>query len=203
MTKLEETLKLQRCPHCSVDTPNLTTLFSEFTTSSDNGDNQRLWRVYICKRCGGVVTAFCYPSDRDIYGIFPTIEILSEMIPDKARTFLQQAIDSVFAPAGCVLLCASSVDAMLKEKGLVEGNLNSRINKAAKDGLITNEMATWAHQVRLDANDQRHSDNNADFPTIEEAKKSIEFTKTLAEFIFVLPSKVTKGIETSRNNIEK
>jgi hypothetical protein len=35
----------------------------------------------------------------------------------------------------------------------------------------------WAHHVRLGANDQRHADKNAGFPTKEDAEKSIEFTE--------------------------
>jgi hypothetical protein len=86
---------------------------------------------------------------------------------------------------------------MFKEKGYTEGSLYSRIDKASNDHLITSEMAKWAHQVRLEANDQRHSDIDAELPTIEEAKQAIEFTETLSEFLFVLPSKVTRGIKAT------
>ncbi|MBD0331997.1 MAG: DUF4145 domain-containing protein, partial [Chitinophagaceae bacterium] len=113
----------------------------------------------------------------------------------KVKAFLQQAIDSTFAPAGSLMLCASAVDAMLKEKGYKDGSLYTRINKAAKDHLITQDMSDWAHHVRLDANDQRHADYDAELPTVDDAKKAIDFTKTLAEIFFVLPSLVRKGIE--------
>ena len=56
------------------------------------------------------------------------------------------------------MLSASSIDAMLKSKGYKKGNLYKRIEKAAEDHLITSEMAKWAHQVRLGANDERHAD---------------------------------------------
>jgi len=198
MINLEESLKLKRCPHCSVDNPNLVPVFKEFQTRADNGDDQRQWRVYRCARCGGVVTAACKSHNRNVSEIYPRNNSVNEVLPNKVKTYLQQAIDSVFAPAGSVMLCASSVDAMLKEKGLLEGSLYTRINKAVDDGLLTKAMATWAHQVRLEANDQRHSDEEATLPTTEEAKQSIEFTQTLAEFLFVLPTKVTRGIEATR-----
>lgn len=199
MIHLEETLKLERCPHCSVDNPNLTTVQQEFKTNSDNGRNLRVWRVYRCVRCGGVVTACCTENHRQIIELYPTTKTVNEILPEKVKTFLQQAIDSVFAPAGSVMLCASSVDAMLKDKGLTNGSLYSRIQLANEQGLLTDAMATWAHQVRLDANDQRHSDTEAALPTVEDAKQAIEFTQTLAEFLFVLPSKVSRGIEATRN----
>ena len=44
----------------------------------------------------------------------------------------------------------------LQDKGLKEGTLYARIDQAAKEHLVTLEMASWAHQVRLDANDERH-----------------------------------------------
>ena len=47
---------------------------------------------------------------------------------------------------------------MLKAKDYTEGSLYSRIDKAVEDRLITKEMAAWAHEVRLDANDQPMND---------------------------------------------
>jgi hypothetical protein len=54
-------------------------------------------------------------------------------------------------------------------------------------------MALWAHEVRLDANDERHADENADLPTEVDAKRCIDFTKALAEFLFILPDRIAKG----------
>ena len=96
------------------------------------------------------------------------------------------------------MLCASSVDAMLKAKGLREGSLYSRIDQAAEQHLVTAGMAEWAHQVRLDANDQRHADENAPLPAQQDAKRCLEFALALAEFLFVLPAKVTRGIAETK-----
>lgn len=194
---LDTYLKLNRCPHCSVDNPSLVTVKEEFKTGSDDGSNVRIWRAYRCGRCGGVVTAYCNTRTRDVQSWFPSAKQVDESLPAKVKAFLQQAIDSTFAPSGSVMLCASAVDAMLKEKGYTQGSLYSRINKAIEDHLLTQEMGTWAHQVRLDANDERHADENADLPTVDDAKKVIEFASTLAEFLFVLPSKVTRGIQST------
>ena len=62
------------------------------------------------------------------------------------------------------MLAASAVDAMLKVKGYKDGSLYQRIKDAAAGHIITADMATWAHQVRLDANDQRHADESASIP---------------------------------------
>jgi len=125
--------------------------------------------------------------------MYPSPQIADQVIPDPARTYLQQAIDSLHAPAGAVMLAASAVDSMLKGKGLKDGSLYQRIDKAASDHLITSEMAQWAHEVRLDANDQRHADEYAPLPNEDEARKCINFVLALAEFLFVLPAKVERG----------
>jgi hypothetical protein len=195
--ELQEHLRLNSCPHCNVNRPNLAKI-SEVYTANSEGTNKRLWRFYVCARCGGVTTAYANKPDDFTKGIFPYDEGKeAKDIPTKPRAFLEQAIASIHAPAGAVMLAASSVDAMLKAKNYIDGNLYSRIEQAAKDHLITEAMAKWAHQVRLDANDQRHADNDADLPTEEDAIRSIQFTKALAEFLFVLPAWVETGLKDS------
>ena len=92
------------------------------------------------------------------------------------------------------MLAASAVDSMLKLKSYKEGNLYARIELAAKEHLITADMAKWAHDVRLDANDQRHADDSAPLPSVEDAKRCVDFAQALAQFIFVLPARVQRGI---------
>ena len=199
MTYLQAKLELDRCPHCNIDTPNLKMIWGT-RTANHAGHDQRFWKVYTCDRCGGLVTASAYSDTGNTHEIYPETTEISGAIPDKARNYLEQASNSLHAPAGSVMLSASAVDAMLKHKGYKDGSLFERINKAAKDHLITDEMAKWAHQVRLDANDQRHADEKARLPDGQDAKNSLEFSKALAEILFVLPSKVTKGIATSQLN---
>jgi len=125
--------------------------------------------------------------------IWPSPKTVAEEIPVRAREFLSQAIDSLHSPAGAVMLTASALDAMLKDKGYKDGSLNDRIDEAAKDHLITAEMAAWAHEVRLDANDQRHADEAAALPNAADAKKTVEFAEALAHFLYVLPARVERG----------
>lgn len=119
---------------------------------------------------------------------------IKEDIPDRPRVYLQQALESLHAPAGAVMLAAAAVDSMLKLKGYSDGTLCSRIDKAASEHLLTKEMALWAHEIRLDANAQRHADEKVELPTEDEAKRTTDFALALAEFLFVLPSRVQRGI---------
>ncbi len=95
------------------------------------------------------------------------------------------------------MLSASAVDAMLESKGYKEGSLYSRIDQAKSDHLITDEMARWAHEVRLDANDPRHADEIAPLPTDDDARKCIDFVLALGLFLFILPARVQRGLAES------
>ena len=198
MLFLLENLSLERCPICGIDSPNLQNILNTETFNSKR-ENRRFWKIYKCFRCGGLVTASSESQVGQVLNLYPRISNISESIPEKAREYLSQAVMSVNAPAGAIMLCASSVDAMLKEKGYLEGKLYSRIKLAKEEHLITEEMSLWADEVRLDANNQRHSDKDSGLPTIEDAQRTIDFVKALAELLFVLPSKVKRGLEDAKD----
>jgi len=196
MATLDEQLALNRCPHCNVDTPSLVSIY-KVETNDVRRLRQRVWRIYKCSRCGGLVIASSIQYGGAVHEVYPKPRSVDTDIPPKARAFLEQALHSLQAPAGAVMLAASAVDAMLKDKGYKDGNLKLRIEQAAKDHIITKEMAEWAHKVRLDANDQRHADESAHLPTLEEAQMSVEFALALGEFMFVLPERVRRGLDQS------
>ncbi len=185
-------LELNRCPHCSVSKPLLAQQWQ--TVSRDHAEqNQRIWMTYRCNSCGSMVMTVAPHGTTEITTIWPAPLQVADSVPARAREFLSQAMASLHAPAGAVMLTASAVDAMLKEKGFKEGTLYSRIDNAAKAHLITDEMAVWAHEIRLDANDQRHSDESAELPNATDAEKVVEFANALAQFLFVLPARVERG----------
>jgi len=164
-------------------------------TTGRVGLKTRYWKVYECQRCGGLVTAASNTGNGAIAEMYPSRTEVDQAIPQAARDYLSQAISSIHAPAGAVMLTASAVDAMLKAKNYKDGSLYTRINQAATDFLITNDMGKWAHEIRLDANDQRHADEGAALPSESDARKCVEFALALAQFLFVLPSRVERGLE--------
>ncbi len=137
---LTEQLQLPRCPHCKIALPTLK-LLSNHTTTNHAGVNARKWGVYCCTGCGGLVTAWAEPTSNMVQHVFPGILPVDRDIPERPRAYLQQASDSLHAPAGSIMLSASSVDSMLKIKNYIEGSLYKRIEQAAADHLITEEMA--------------------------------------------------------------
>lgn len=102
--------QLDKCPHCSVDKPSLSQN-ARFSTTNFAGSNQRFWVAYACSRCGGVVIAASPQEHGNVHEIYPSSRLVNDAIPNPARSYLQQAIDTLHAPAGSVMLSASSVDA--------------------------------------------------------------------------------------------
>lgn len=191
-------LMLERCLHCSVAHPRIDRVWVH-QSANYKGSNQRSWAAYACATCGGVVLASApsQPQGADISHIWPAPQQVADELPDRAKEYLSQAMASIHAPVGAVVTAASAVDAMLKAKDYKEGSLSSRIDAAAKDHLITSEMAAWAHEIRLDANDQRHADESAPLPSTQDAEKVIEFAIALGQFLFVLPARVERGRQGS------
>jgi hypothetical protein len=196
---LGNTLKLDRCPYCSIAKPTLNRLHF-LVTANDRRQNPRDWNLYVCTACGGCVVACATANNPVVLDYFPKNETVSDDIPERARNYLTQAIASLHSPSGCIMLCASSVDAMLKVKGYREGSLNSRINQARDQHLITADMADWFHHVRIEANEERHDDEETSMPTTQEAQKSIDFVKALGEFMFVLPARIAEGVRNTPPN---
>lgn len=194
MPTLSENLLLDRCPHCSVAKPNLRKQYHT-ETNDHAGGTRRTWGIYVCGTCGAIVSAWAHQHNQEVIEYFPQSSSVDKDIPERPKAFLKQAQESLHAPAGAVMLAASAVDAMLKHRKYAEGSLYSRIEKAVEEHLLTPEMASWAHAVRLDANDQRHADDAATFSTPEDAKRVLEFALALGEYLFVLPARIKRGIE--------
>jgi hypothetical protein len=201
MPALVNQLDIERCPHCQVDKPLLTAKGSLETVATVGGE-KRIWKWYVCSRCGCMVTACASQDGSAVQQIFPRPAEIDGAVPSPAKEYLTQALQSLHAPAGAVMLAASAVDAMLKEKGYKEGTLNSRIKKSAEDHLITDDMAQWAHEVRLDANDPRHADETNPLPSTADGRRSIDFAQALAQFLFVLPARVRRGREEASKKRE-
>jgi hypothetical protein len=190
--KLLSTLDLPRCPDCGVDKPYLE-LVSKHTHKNVHGV-ERHWAVYKCARCAGFLIAEGSSQSGILIAYHPDgTRQAADELPARAKNYLDQALASLNAPSGAVMLAACAIDAMLKAMNLKDGSLYARIEKAAKDHLITDEMAAWAHDVRLDANDERHVDDNATMPTDADARRVIEFASALGDFLFVLPARVKRG----------
>jgi hypothetical protein len=127
--------------------------------------------------------------------LYPATRSAAAEIPDPARRYLQQALETLHAPDAAAVMAGSAVDAMLKHLGLGEGSVYSRIEQAVCQHILTAPMGEWAHEVRLGANRPRHADAENPYVSLRQAQQSVEFAEALGHFLFVLSSRVKKGIE--------
>jgi Domain of unknown function (DUF4145) len=191
---------VNRCPHCSVAHPLLQLAWQSVTRGA-SGNSPTGWGAFICSNCGGVIAAraqagtnlnVAYP-----YEIFPKPRVAHEDVPEPAKTFLQQAIDTLHAPDAAAVMAGSAVDAMLKNVGLIKGSLYERIDQALEKHILTTGMAEWAHTVRLGSNRPRHSDPETPHVSADEAQRSVDFAEALGTFLFVLTAQIERSIQAA------
>ncbi|WP_453968852.1 DUF4145 domain-containing protein [Amorphus sp. MBR-141] len=130
--------------------------------------------------------------------LWPEAKTAHEDIPELARTYLQQAFETLHAPDAAAVMAGSAVDAMLKHLGYSSGSLYTRIDEALQKNLLTKGMADWAHTVRLESNRPRHADAERPNVTREEARQSVDFAEALGNFLFVLTARIERGIKAAR-----
>src|SRR5262249_54981187 len=141
--RLESTLRLDRCPHCGVAKPLLSICFN--FDPKTHGAAQP-WAVYECSACRRLVLATAADYKMSIEAHYPAGRpTLSDAVPERPREYLRQAEESLAQPAGSLILSAAAIDGMLQAKGFKDDrSLYTRIDAAAKEHLITADMAKWA-----------------------------------------------------------
>lgn len=70
--------------------------------------------------------------------------------------------------------------------------LEKRIDKLAAEGLITQDMKTWAHKIRLEGNEAVHE---LDEPSKEQTEDLKLFTEMLLTYLYTLPAKVRQQLD--------
>jgi len=150
--KLPNVLELERCPWCGINLPNLTRISEEWTLTDHAGINSMNWACYKCAKCGRLTLAYRRDVDLPkVYSTIPAFKSVDKEIPERARNDLQQAIGSMHAPSGAIMLCASSVDWMLKDHSYRDGSLYDRIDQAVENGLLTEGCSTSAKVAKVES----------------------------------------------------
>lgn len=190
---------VSRCPYCSIADPRLTRVWASDGAQIGTNGVSGHWAAYKCESCASVIVAHGVPvQTRFVVPLLhPATKSAHEDIPPVARTFLQQAFETLHAPDAAAVMAGSAVDAMLKAKGFETGSLYSRIDGALAANLLTKGMADWAHSVRLGSNRPRHADKDSPHVSRNEAAQSVEFAEALGNFLFVLTAKIERGIEAA------
>lgn len=202
-------LGVDNCPHCNVSKPLLRRVFSlvenQIAPRGDGGPPSG-WSVYRCTSCGYLVTAKGKDSDTSaapfVEEIFPPLWSVNEAVPERVAHYLVQAQRTLNSPDASVIMSASSIDAMLKDHGLPEGDLHKRIDLAVKNAILTRHIADWGKRVRLDTVNRRYAAVEAAPMEYADAKRAFDFANAMTEYLYVLPARIPADIrpDTVRAN---
>lgn len=190
--KLAGRLPLPRCPHCGVNKPLLDLLNGPHKTEGEYGGAHVLFK---CSACGGVVLCTARGGNNEVVAMYPRPRVPPADLPDQVKQLLSEAGDTLHAPGLSIIGSSRAVQSMLHARNIKTGTLYARIDQAAAEHLVTEDMKAWAHEVRLDANTERHLEEGATPPTPADARRCLEFATALAEILFTLPERVKRGRE--------
>lgn len=187
---LAEKLLINKCPFCGMSQPDLR-LENMFESFDNDARYQRLWGVYVCEKCGGVVTAGTYLlKSRKVTEIYPQSKIADQSLPSDIRQLWQTALDNLRDPEKSINCILKVIKSMLSDQDLTTGSILERLNQAEKKHLFSKELLEWAYEINcLEDCDQKRKKNY--LPS--EEKNLVNFTLALAEFLYILPAKIRQG----------
>jgi hypothetical protein len=184
------------CPYCGT-TRVAFELFSESWVS-------RSQRWHVCARCnycaGLAVLEFKAGPDEDekpskyyswaseryiIESVFPAPggEFPAHLPEEVAKFFKQGADNTPANPDAAGTMFRKALEAMLRDKYPgAKGRLLERIDQAAKAGVLTTELARYAHTIRLEGNEAAHGDYEE-----ADADRLRSFTTLVLQYVYTLP----------------
>lgn len=176
------------CNHCRKG------IVTEVLDSSITQEGPMGWNLPVTLVLSGAV-----PSHREpfvvtaIYPRIPHPTAPSDVPPKIAATYIEAQENlrtgkletSMILSRKCMELATKAVRG---EAGQFE-KLAKRIQSLRTEGVITKDMAEWAHAVRLDANEFVHTDEDA---TRTQAEDLLHFTEAFLLYAFTLPAMVSR-----------
>ena len=128
----------------------------------------------------------------ELLRVSPSGPRIPEYVPENIAAFYDQGLDSLyrnFDAAGAMF--RKSLDIALRMKFPdVEGSLKQRIDRAAKQHMLTEDLAEWSHRIRLGGNTAIHEDRPY---TQEEAQHLQVFCDLVLRYLFTLPGMLAKA----------
>lgn len=125
-------------------------------------------------------------------------------IPVNVERFLQQGFINFkaqhFDAAGAMARKALEAALVAHSPNLADGSLYQRINKLKENGVLTESLADWAHNVRLLGNDAVHDLEPADPVDVNQALQLAEY---LLIYLFTLPTEIKLAKESAQPPADK
>jgi hypothetical protein len=193
------------CPHCSAE--NTTFLFQHSYQVIENDQSKSCWMLFRCPRClSGVVVKgtskqLGIPPDEyegDIHGLFFSVDHFPKRYPIEAPGGLPPDIKRLYLRTaqslqrddtdGASMLARKTLEITLKKKfGEFTGSLSQRIKSLNHEHLLTDDLAQWADEIRIDGNQGVHESAE---PDRENTRQLKEFLHVFLLYTFSLPALV-------------
>lgn len=190
------------CPHCNTQKVAFTSIGEWMPT-----DRSRR-ALFRCGACGeGLIAEYWGTNSlRELAGDIsqwsvslgrrwpePVNGDAPEDTPATIANFFQQGTSSLtsgnFDAAGMMFRKALESATKHLDAESAKLTLVKRIDKLVEKGALTQEMGTWAHEVRLGGNEAAHEDEPF---TKEEAQDLRNFIENFLRYAFTLPSAVRR-----------
>ncbi len=124
-----------------------------------------------------------YPEPRRAF-VHPAVPERTAKLFTNLQEHQRQNLD----PSIVVATCRSVLETAVNDLGAKGKTLVQRIIDLREKGVLTNVLADWAHQIRMEGNEAIHEIN----ATREQADEMVDFVRIFLEYAFVLPDTVAK-----------
>jgi Domain of unknown function (DUF4145) len=200
------------CPHCRVKNNG----FTVHGTSANSQKERGIWHTtFLCNSCfnpvvvttsgDGITNPAQQPGDISktfkVLAIYPKPEKID--IPEHLPVEISEAfsdgcqimnIGEIKSGNSAIQTFRRCLELALKDKSpeIDAWKLEKRIDAMSKQGLITKDIADWAHDLRLDGNEASHEGGISR----EDAAQVMELTRMVLLYIFTIPEqiKIKRGV---------
>jgi hypothetical protein len=94
------------------------------------------------------------------------------------------------SPRGAVALARAVVESVAKDKGIVKGTPQSKIDRLHEQSFISNDMRDAAHEIRFAANAAVHGDIVTEQLSVKDAEVIISFMDNILDQVYQGPARV-------------
>lgn len=124
-----------------------------------------------------------------------------EDTPSNVARFFEQGTSSLessnFDAAGMMFRKTLEAATKILDADLAGKTLVKRVDALTSSGRLTEDMAKWAHEVRLGGNDAAHEEEPF---SMEEALALKNFTENFLRYVFTLPAAVERRSIVTESN---
>jgi len=185
----------KNCGHCKGDVN-----FQLISNDAEKSSNDKIGTLYLCPRCKETSLFIFYKQAHDMHSEYILDKQYPKMsyrkiddLPSEIEHDRNEAWSCFFSEnykASGIMARAALQRAMrkLEAKG---GNLYSEIEDLKNKGIIVNDLASFAHEIRITGNEMAHPSEITSINK-QEIEESLEFLDNFLHIVFVLPQTVSK-----------